>query len=346
MEQAVLDRLTSTSKATEVKLANGEVANVLWVTVEGPIGAGKTELMNILNKRLSEEFGFNRVFYVAEPIDALMQSGLFQRYQKDPSRWAYEFQTEMFDKRTDYWLAAWHLMLRMLMDTPCRQDGRHGLGGRKLAIMLSERSILSDTCFMHVQHEYGHCDEDTLKRYLSLNAKWRSLYKGCVPGLVVYCRAGTETESIVDLCQQRIKNRQREDEEKLVTPAYNRKVLQAHDALFGAENGMVLLPADIDHPWARIPVLTVDTTENYRDDPRVALKKSSEVLDRIRLAVDTPSPPPPQEEEVKLDEDAMFHVMHIGDVGPIGGHGSHPLVPVTGPDIALCTGCETCSGSQ
>ena len=269
---------------TFVTLPGGGQARIFWVTLEGPIGAGKTELFKVLSPKLEEHFGKNRIFFVPEPIDELMSSGLFQDYQRDPNRHAFEFQVTFFDKRTDYFRAAYGSMLRVLASTRVPQDDE--ASGCKTAIMLSERSIVSDTCFMHVQAECGHVSRDSLGRYLNINTKWRELYHGMAPGLIVYCRAGTETASIVDLCQQRIRERKREAEEDLVTPEYNALVLQEHDRLFmGSGQAGFVVRGFGRHAPITIPVVVVDTTENYRDDARVAMKKSGELLDHIRASL-------------------------------------------------------------
>ena len=302
LDAQLLQGLNRGSPALVDLPGTGEKARIFWVTLEGPIGAGKTELCKVsmsergiyrwltvplslpspgevLTPRLVDHFGTDRVFYVAEPIDELMQSGLFQDYQRDPKRWAFEFQTTFFNKRTDYFREAYDHMLSKLATTTVKQDDENGC---KTAILFSERSIVSDTCFMRVQYECGHCTEDTLHRYLDLNAKWRELYRGVVPGLVVYCRAGTNPEGIIDLCQKRIRERKREAEEDLVTPEYNGLVLKEHDELFmPVHKGGCLVPGFYGKNLLSIPVVVVDTTENYRDDERVALKKSGELLERI-----------------------------------------------------------------
>jgi|WetSurMetagenome_2_1015567.scaffolds.fasta_scaffold00074_30 deoxyadenosine/deoxycytidine kinase len=270
--------------ATLVELpgTGGQRARVFWVTLEGPIGAGKSELCRILTPRLEEHFGKDRVFYVDEPIDELVASGLFQEYQRDPKRLCFEFQVTFFNKRTDYFRAAFANMLKKLATTRVPQDEGNGI---KTAVMLSERSILSDTCFMRVQSECGHCSEQTLERYVDINHKWRELYHGVAPGLVIYCRAGSTTDSIVDLCQQRIRERKRPAEEELVTPFYNGIVLQEHDRVFLAYGGAFVMGFAGHHPLT-VPVAVCDTTENYRDDASVAEKKSAELLQHVRNALD------------------------------------------------------------
>jgi deoxyadenosine/deoxycytidine kinase len=276
-------------------------ARIFWVTLEGIIGAGKTELCKVLTPCLEEHFGKNRVFFVAEPIDELMSSGLFQAYQRAPQRWAFEFQTTFFHKRTMYFRAAYDAMLKTLASTWETQDryANTDLHGDerpctiKTAIMLSERSIVSDTCFMRVQYECGHVDQDSLDRYLDLNAMWRELYHGMVPGLIVYCRAGADQRAVIGLCQQRIRERKRESEEDLVTPEYNTIVLREHDRLFAGPASVFVADGFAGLAPVAVPIVVVDTTENYRDDKRVALKKSSELLAQIQASLNPPSPPPP-----------------------------------------------------
>jgi len=259
----------------------GGKARIFWVTLEGPIGTGETELCKVLSPRLQEHFGKDRVFYVAEPIDELMASGLFQDYQRKPKRWAFEFQTTFFDKRTDYFREAYDDMIHALAASPAQENDTEGC---KTAIMLSERSIMSDTCFMRVQYACGHCSKETLDRYLRLNSKWRELYRGMVPGLVVYCRAGNNTAGIVELCQKRIRERNREAEQDLVTPEYNAIVLREHDSMF-ATSARVVVDGFLGEWAIGVPIVIVDTTENYRDDERVAMKKSSELLDHIKANI-------------------------------------------------------------
>ena len=269
-----IDRVTLDRGVSHIWLPNGQEIRVLWITLEGPIGAGKTELTKVFVPALEREYGADCVFYVAEPIDDLMASGLFQDYQRDPKTWAFEFQITCFDKRTDYFRAAWKAMEQKLMELHPTNTYR-----QKTVLLLSERSIMSDVCFMRVQHACGFVKEDSLQRYLAVNMKWRELYQGVRPGLVVYCRPGTQGDAVLDTCQARIRERNRDSEQELVTRAYNGKVLDAHDRVFGSGN--VVFPAVFGQPEATVPVVCVDTTANYRDDAQVAQAKSAELLQHI-----------------------------------------------------------------
>ncbi len=262
-----------------VTLADGQRIDVCWVTIEGPIGAGKTELANVLLPHLKTTFGENRVFFLKENIEELMESGLFQDYQRKPKKWCYEFQTACFEIRTRDFLANWPVMLDAVggSESPC-----DAVGQPKKVLLLSERCILSDAAFMQVQWLAGNCTERTLRTYMNLNARWRMLYP-IEPSLVLYCRAGSDPASIIALCDERIKERGRDSEEELVKPAYNMLVLKRHDEVFGDPDGTAQFSSRLDGRAMLlvVPVVMIDTRENYRDDGRVALKKSQEITNHI-----------------------------------------------------------------
>lgn len=90
----------SGGNVSKVLLSDGTVLEVFWVTVEGVIGAGKSTLIEKLLPRFRAIFGENRVFFVPEN-EQLLKSQLFNDYCADPKRWAYQFQTVCFNRRTE-----------------------------------------------------------------------------------------------------------------------------------------------------------------------------------------------------------------------------------------------------
>lgn len=90
----------SGGNVSKVLLSDGTVLEVFWVTVEGVIGAGKSTLIEKLLPRFRTIFGENRVFFVPEN-EQLLKSQLFNDYCADPKRWAYQFQTVCFNRRTE-----------------------------------------------------------------------------------------------------------------------------------------------------------------------------------------------------------------------------------------------------
>jgi hypothetical protein len=78
----------------------------------------------------------------------------------------------------------------------------------------------------------------------------------------------------------------------LVTPAYNTAVLREHERVFG--NGQSVATFDMGNELKTftVPVVSFDTTENYRDNRDIELKRSAEVISHI---VDRMSPLPKEE---------------------------------------------------
>jgi deoxyadenosine/deoxycytidine kinase len=202
-----------------------------------------------------------------ENIDSLMESGLFQKYQKDPKRWAYLFQTKMFDLRTDEFLNTISKLQGSIMTS--RAALLKAFAEDRRVVIITERSIMSGEVFMNVQQRQGHVDATEYDTYMTMHAKWKHLYP-VHPSLVIYCTPGKESSQIVDVCQDRIRERARDAEEELVTRAYNTILLEEHERMFGGG----AFP---------IPVMRMDTTENYKTDERIALKKSGEVLEAIKV---------------------------------------------------------------
>jgi len=262
-------------KGCTITLDDGKtVLHIFWVTIEGPIGAGKSELIKVVETRLCDHFGKDRVYTLPENVAALLKSGLFQRYQKDPSRYAYQFQTKFFHTRTKDFLECWDTITQQVQTThdPVH-DNVHGGKIHKKVVLVTERSIFSDVIFMNVQQQCGNVDDDEYTDYLDLNSMWRLLYP-IKPNLVIYCRPGADDDTIVNTCHERVVRRARDSELDLVDKNYNATVLREHDKMF---NGGVT-PAQLG---IEVPVVLFDTTENYKDDHRIAMKKSGEVLSHI-----------------------------------------------------------------
>jgi len=241
--------------------------DVFWVSIEGPIGAGKSTLMEKLRGQLQAYYGEHNVVLMPENIDKLMQSGLFQEYQKDPKRWAYLFQTKMFHHRTIEFMIELHQLEKTAQATSMLGGWWGKDAKKKKVVVITERSIMSGEAFMNVQRRCGNVTDMEYDTYMDMHQMWKSL-NPVHPSLIIYCTPGVDKDKIVDTCQERIVERDRDSEKELVTKAYNKVVLEEHENLFGGG----AFP---------IPVMRVDTTENYKSDDRIAMKKSAEVLDAI-----------------------------------------------------------------
>lgn len=243
-----------------------------WVSVEGVIGAGKSELLKILLPRLRERYGELFVVHVPENVEALQETGLFQKFNNDPKRHAYRVQTMFFHTRTHEFLLKWEATITQLSLLPIEHvDGR-------TVIILSERSIVTDTIFMRVNTILGNADESELADYLNLNKMWRRVYP-TTPRLFVYCKPAHDRSQSLATCDTRIHERQRDSEANLVTKDYNGVVYDEHVKVF--EVGQCSIDAGSDAQTLCVPVVTLLSDENYRDDATVALNKSTEVLGHI-----------------------------------------------------------------
>jgi len=286
MNPTVASLVRDENGGTNLALDDGVTnLNVFWVTVEGPIGAGKTEFIKVLEKGLKEQFGQNRVFVLFENVQKLLDSGLFQLYQKDPVKYAWRFQVNFFHTRTKDFLDCWENVIQPTVRKTYNPEQDVFMGGElyKKIIIVTERCIFSDVIFMDVQYALGNVTFDEYEEYMSLNKMWTRLYP-VKPNLVLYCKPGYDVDTIIDKCQERIQERNRDSEKHLVTKDYNAMVLFQHDEVFDSENitgadGFRYTDSAIF--GAKVRIVHMDTTENYRDDERVALKKSKEVINHV-----------------------------------------------------------------
>lgn len=199
------------------------------------------------------------------------------------------------------------------------------------AVIISERSILTDRIFVKVQELYGTMTESEIEDYARLNNQWtRGLYP-IRPNLAILCLPasgisdGTET---IDICQDRIEERNRNDgaELKLVQKSYNKVVLEAHNLVLnpeGAKPGTMSVAEFVIRERRgiaevfQLPVFHFDTTENYRDDESVADRKASEILDRIN------------KQSCWSDDDDELADGQIADPNILQGGGSVIFRPIT-----------------
>lgn len=320
-DQVFLEFFKNEGDGNFVLLPSGARAHIFWIALEGPIGAGKSTLLSSLMSMLEDEFGKDRVYVVQENVESMMEDGLFGKFQRKPAKYALEFQIKVFDDRTNDFLAEYDRILKLVDQTSVKQDEAFPY---KRVFLFTERSILSDGIFMKCLHDGGLVKKRTFDNYCRWNKKWRLLY-AIRPSLVVYCLPGATIEEAIDNCQSRILERARPGEEFLVTKEYNGNLLAQHEAVFrnpgnrtgGKQFAGFDFPAGLGKAF-RVPVVTINTLENYRDDKDVALKRSAEMIDHINShspfsfhredAEDendilSSSPPPPLEDDYDDGDD-------------------------------------------
>jgi len=299
---------------------------VFWVTIEGVIGAGKSTLIEKLLPRFKAIFGENRVFFVPEN-EELLKSQLFNDYCADPKRWAYQFQTVCFNRRTEDFQDCWDDILEKVAHSLIEEGDYMNQRSKRLhrrAVIISERSILTDGIFVKVQELYGTMTQREIEDYTRLNNQWtRGLYP-IRPNLAILC---LPAESTIDICQDRINERNRNDgaELKLVQKSYNKVVLDAHNLVLnsqGAKPGTMSVAEFIIrerkgmHEVFHLPVFHFDTTENYRDDETVADRKATEILGEIN------------KQSCWSDDDEELSDGRIADPNVLQGGGSVVFRPI------------------
>jgi deoxyadenosine/deoxycytidine kinase len=199
------------------------------IVVDGIIGVGKSNFLEMLAVELPRR-GYKNVVIVKEPVDKWKESGLLERFYKDPKRWAYHFQTTAFHDRIKANIEAFE---------------KHG----KDAIYILERSCFTDTLFMKMLHANGLVDDLEMDSYRSWWSLWTEImpYK---PTIFLYLIAPPS------VCLERCEKRQRQGE-NAVTLSYEEDLAAEHDNFF--EKGFIELSAN-----QTAPVYTIDTTGDFR----------------------------------------------------------------------------------
>lgn len=192
--------------------------------IEGPIGAGKTEMIKILVPALAQKFG--RVQLIKEPIDRWLEVGAFQKYCAD-KHLAYEFQTLAFSTRVQEAIEAFEAD----PDAPCR---------------ISERSMEADQIFMEILKKDGYVQDYQWKMYQTWCHTWKRMWPWKPTH---YILATTPLEVL----QSRVEQRNRPGEKKAITEKFQQDLIDEYDVHFG--------------PDFSVPVLRLDTTQNYIEDP-------------------------------------------------------------------------------
>jgi len=262
---------------------------VFWISLEGPIGVGKSTLLGHVANRLTSEYPLDIVEQVPENIEGMLKKGLFQKSQLEPKKYAFRVQVVWFTMRTRCFMEQWDGIVARL-----KNEQHMGINAdRKRIFLVSERSVLSDPIFMETQYHEGHASAEELEDYLEIHAEWLRIFPA-PPSLMIYCKTS------IDICQKRVKERAREAEQNLVTREYNMTILNLHDRFMDIENGGFKYTKR--GQLERIPVLVFDTAVNYRDDPEIARAASTEILQAVRRSPtrrsassirDSYSPPPP-----------------------------------------------------
>ena len=227
------------------------------VVVDGLIASGKTTylamLINVLTRR-----GW-RVTLVKEPIDKWNTPApdggpsLFQRFNSDPSRWGYHFQTKAF------------------YDRVMENKEMYAKYGDRSDVFILERSCFTDGLFMGSLHDAGLVDNLEMKDYEDWCSMWAEVMP-YEPDLFIDLRPP------IDVCMERLKERNRPGEEK-ITKEYQLGLQKKHDEFFAGD------AVNISGSHF-VPCVRLETSENYRDDSQVQEKYASHFESLVKTISD------------------------------------------------------------
>lgn len=233
-------------------MSNGSNAgHPIYISIEGLVGSGKTTLKHAIVPHLRTVLGMEEsVTEIDEPVNAWIASGILEKSYVNPREWAFPAQCTFFHTRIAH-------VRKARASHP------------QASVFLSERSPYSDTLFWELQKRTGRVDPMLHQLYYDMWTLWQDLMPADMqqPTLFVYLRP------TLDTCMGRMRARARK-EESSVTETYQEQLMALHDQHF--------LQTHVTMPnGARVPVLTLDTDENFRDDPQVARDLAQRIARRI-----------------------------------------------------------------
>jgi deoxyadenosine/deoxycytidine kinase len=181
----------------------------LYIFIEGPIGLGKTTLVEYLKK-----LGYNTE---SEPVKHLQDNGLLEAFYKNPRKYGYLMQNTMF-------------ILKMIL-----------IDGIEYDIVFIERSPFCDKeCFASLLHDDGFIDEIEWSSY---NLWFNKLIKQMeqIDYKFIYLKADPK------ICKERIENRGRKGEES-ISLEYLEKLSKKHDEWLNnmPQDKVLVLDASLD----------------------------------------------------------------------------------------------------
>lgn len=173
------------------------------ISVEGIIGAGKSTFIEKTLVPLLEEKGY-KVSVVMEPVGKW--GDILSRFYQDPKRWSYHFQTKAYLDRVSACIDCWER------------------GGNKSDIIITDRSVISDTFFMDLLHESGDVDGLEYRHYL----EWWAMWSKILPfrtNLFIYL------DTPIKKAMEQLRKRNR-DGESGVSEEYQLKLQEKHNLYF------------------------------------------------------------------------------------------------------------------
>lgn len=214
-------------------------SNKPFFVVEGNIGSGKSTFLKILNQYLNMQV----IYEPHQRWQNVDGENILDYFYKDPSRWAYTFQTYAFITRLQE-------LENKNSNFPC-------------AIM--ERSIFSDRyCFSKNCYEMGMMNTLEWKLYKDLFNSIVSENVNLRPSGFIYLQTDPE------ICYQRLIKRNR-TEENNVSLDYLKLLHEKHEAW--------LVEKKVDVWLKDIPILIIKSNEDFEDNISINKKHVTQIAD-------------------------------------------------------------------
>lgn len=174
------------------------------LVIEGIIGAGKTTLLEILPKILKDKY--RKIVVITEPVEYWKESGFLKEFYDDMEGKAYEFQTMVFVTRITN-------LRKVYEETPDAD------------LYIIERSPFTDRkIFAEMLRKSNKLKESQMIKYELWWNLWSSLWPFKPTHFIHLCPG-------VKIAQERVKNRDREGEEK-IKDSYQEDLLKQHFEFF------------------------------------------------------------------------------------------------------------------
>lgn len=219
--------------------------------IDGEIGAGKSTLLDSLDNFLPSINEMEKVVIIKEPVETWKNDGHLKEFYADKERNAYEFQTYAFITRIKS-------IKEAFKKTPDAD------------IYIIERSIFTDRyVFVEMLHDEGFIDNRRYNMYI----EWWNLWTDVMPIMptgFVYLKPSLEE------CMKRIINRNR-DGESGIPMKYQELLREKHEEFFGDKF--------VNVKGKLVPVLPLETNDNFRDDPEIAIAIAKRIAKFARSTV-------------------------------------------------------------
>jgi deoxyadenosine/deoxycytidine kinase len=232
------------------------MSNVEYIVFDGIIGAGKSTLIQRLMKD-SSKFSQLSIAHIDEPVDTWKQKGILQKSYANPEVWNFPAQCYFF-----------HSRIQHIRSVVKRNDDVN-------QIFFGERSPFTDQLFWNVQLKEGRLGSNVVdanllhETYMDMWQLWQELMP-IQPTLFVYLRPS------LDECMSRMTQRARECEISGVSMEYQKALLKEHDKIFS--QSAVVFPGG-----KSIPILQIDTNDNFRDNDQCLEKIATQIQQRMKI---------------------------------------------------------------